>query len=281
MRTDDFDLKTQALDDAERARLLLCMVRYENSGLETELPGNERFLWPVFRLEIDREKEQAAREEAQRQEKAQSTAERARKAAEARWGAPDAHAREEKEMLPDAAACESMPAHAPACDSMRMHSEAETGIFLASVNEKEKGTQKEKEKGTGDPIPTPPKPPEKPGFSAFWAAYPRKDGKKDALKAWNRLAPGAGELEEILSALGRQRASPQWTKEGGQFIPLPATWLNGRRWEDRGLAGYSLPPGGKTVSAQSYAQRPYSEQELLDIGPDLIAEARTYREGNG
>ena len=38
---------------------------------------------------------------------------------------------------------------------------------------------------------------------------------------------------------------------------------------------------GKTVSAQSYAQRPYSEQELLDIGPDLIAEARTYREGNG
>ena len=36
----------------------------------------------------------------------------------------------------------------------------------------------------------------------------------------------------MLAALERQRASDQWRKEGGRFIPLPATWINGRRWED-------------------------------------------------
>jgi hypothetical protein len=26
--------------------------------------------------------------------------------------------------------------------------------------------------------------------------------------------------------------SEDWTKEGGQYIPYPATWLNAKGWED-------------------------------------------------
>lgn len=48
-----------------------------------------------------------------------------------------------------------------------------------------------------------------------------------------------------------------------------------RTWE-RDDAGYSKP--GKTVAAQRYQQRDYTEDELLAVGDDLIAEARARRQ---
>jgi hypothetical protein len=67
-------------------------------------------------------------------------------------------------------------------------------------------------------------------FDAFWKAYPRKVAKAAAIKAWKKINPVW--LPQILEALERQRQSPQWLKDGGQYIPHPATWLNQRRWED-------------------------------------------------
>ena len=69
-------------------------------------------------------------------------------------------------------------------------------------------------------------------FDRFWVAYPRHQGKEAARKTGEKLNPDAALLEIMLSALERQRASDQWRRDGGQFIPYPATWLNGRRWED-------------------------------------------------
>lgn len=69
-------------------------------------------------------------------------------------------------------------------------------------------------------------------FLAFWAAYPRKVGKGAAWKAFHRLRPDHGLLAAMLEAVGRQRGTQAWKKDGGQFIPHPATWLNQRRWED-------------------------------------------------
>lgn len=69
-------------------------------------------------------------------------------------------------------------------------------------------------------------------FDRFWSAYPRKTAKQDALKAWRRLAPDPALLAIILTALDTHKHSDQWTRDGGRFIPHPATWLNGRRWED-------------------------------------------------
>lgn len=70
------------------------------------------------------------------------------------------------------------------------------------------------------------------GFAKFWDAYPKKVGKGDAEKSWSKLQQPAEALERILNALAWQRASEQWTKSSGQFIPNPATYLNQRRWED-------------------------------------------------
>jgi hypothetical protein len=69
-------------------------------------------------------------------------------------------------------------------------------------------------------------------FEEFWKAYPNKAGKKDALKAW-RNAKDKPPLVELLAAIAAQRKWQGWTKDNGQFIPQPATWLNKGRWDDK------------------------------------------------
>lgn len=71
-----------------------------------------------------------------------------------------------------------------------------------------------------------------PGFDAFYALYPRKQGKEPARKSWNRLAPDEGLQATMAQAVRIQAASSQWQKDNGQYVPLPATWINQRRWED-------------------------------------------------
>ncbi len=69
-------------------------------------------------------------------------------------------------------------------------------------------------------------------FDAFWQAYPYKTAKKAALKAW-RNAKDKPPLADLLAAIAAQRKSQAWTKDGGKFIPHPATWLNQGRWDDK------------------------------------------------
>ncbi|WP_343625390.1 hypothetical protein [Roseateles puraquae] len=77
---------------------------------------------------------------------------------------------------------------------------------------------------------------EPPGFEAFWSAYPRKVGKAAAVKAFAKVAPSEDLLRGMLGAVAEQRQSTQWVKDGGQFVPHPATWLNQQRWLDEGGA---------------------------------------------
>lgn len=80
-------------------------------------------------------------------------------------------------------------------------------------------------------------------FDVFWKHYPKKVGKQAALKAWKRMKPG---LQKCVDAIALQKQSDQWRKDGGQYIPNPATWINQGRWDDevKGMtvSNRSLPP---------------------------------------
>ena len=68
-------------------------------------------------------------------------------------------------------------------------------------------------------------------FNRFWAEYPRKQGKGAARKVFDKARKKVT-LETMLAAVERQRRSEQWNRDGGQYIPMPATWLNQERWSD-------------------------------------------------
>ena len=68
-------------------------------------------------------------------------------------------------------------------------------------------------------------------FDKFWSAYPRKAGNKQ--KAFEAFKKAGVSLEILLDAIENQKQSSQSSKDNGQFIPHPTTWLNGKRWEDQ------------------------------------------------
>lgn len=69
-------------------------------------------------------------------------------------------------------------------------------------------------------------------FEQFWAAYPKKKAKDDARRAWDKRRPDDALLAVMLRAIDVQRQSPDWQRNGGQYIPYPASWLNAARWTD-------------------------------------------------
>lgn len=66
-------------------------------------------------------------------------------------------------------------------------------------------------------------------FAEIWAAWPRKDSKKDAEKAWRRLS--ASVRDEVFSkALVFAKAYP--LNREARFVPYLSSWLNGELWND-------------------------------------------------
>lgn len=207
----DFDERTEMLTDAERGRLLLAMLRYAKCGEAPDLKGNERFLWPVFKGDIDRD---AAAYEAHVQSgglggrpknqtkpnvtKPNQTETKENQNAQDRRQKTEEEEQDQKEGTPRARAQRFLP---PAVDEV--------------------------------------------------AAYCRERGNRVNAQAFVDFYTSKG-----------------W-KVGGQ--PMRDWKAAVRTWEQRDSG-----PAGKTVSAQQYTQRDYTEDELNAVSADLIAEAKAY-----
>jgi hypothetical protein len=69
-------------------------------------------------------------------------------------------------------------------------------------------------------------------FDQFWSVYPKQKSKGQAERTWVKLNPSEQLVALMLPAIKRAKTSKEWTKDGGQFIPHPSTWLNAKGWED-------------------------------------------------
>jgi hypothetical protein len=67
-------------------------------------------------------------------------------------------------------------------------------------------------------------------FNEFYALYPRKMGRKDAERCWNRLTPV--QQAECLEAMPNYLKYWKIKETAKDFIPYPSTFLNQERWTD-------------------------------------------------
>ena len=68
-------------------------------------------------------------------------------------------------------------------------------------------------------------------FDTFWREYPKKKSKGTAQKAFAK-ALNRTTFDTIMTALRALKVTQDWTKNGGQYVPYPATWLNADGWND-------------------------------------------------
>ena len=93
-----------------------------------------------------------------------------------------------------------------------------------------------------------------PGFRSFWSFYPKRVGKGEAFKAWTKS--NCEVISEVVVKAVREQIA-YLNREGGKFTPLPATWVNQRRWEDEPptASGLSEKTAGNVESLRRAAIR--------------------------
>lgn len=96
-------------------------------------------------------------------------------------------------------------------------------------------------------------------FEQFWEAYPRKEKKITAWKAWRALGSSRPGLAKILAAVCRFAESDLWQKENGRYVQQPHKWLEGRRWLDEPTTTADAQEGPPPV-------RSYSDEQLEAMG---------------
>lgn len=200
----------ETLTDEERGRLFTACLIYGETGQVPDLPGHEKYVFPALKSQIDRDNK-----------KYDSYCESQRKKIKKRW---------------DTAVYNGIPMYTEDTKEKEKEKEKDKENITSPLTpqgeaEQSESLKVEKAKGTAKAV-NHSKTSVQMRFQSFWEAYPKKKAKGDALKAFNKLNPDDGLMEKMLSALEWQKKSFDWTKDGGQYIPLPASWIRGMRWED-------------------------------------------------
>lgn len=110
-------------------------------------------------------------------------------------------------------------------------------------------------------------------FDEFWAAYPKKVGKKAALSSWKKLKPTAELHDKIMTAVGRARVTEQWLRENGRYIPNPTTWINQGRWDDEYEEG--VTNGVNSQYSSGNKQQPTAPAQGASGKQDALAGFKT------
>ena len=230
----DFAKVMEPLGDAERGRLFTAMLEYAERGTEPDFRGNERFIWPMAKLQVDRTVSEY-------EKKVELNRENGKKG-----GRPRKETEEN-----------------PKNPSVFSETQKNQTVFLKTQKSQDKEKDKEKDK---DNIYIPPTPltggkeRENPGkcsesvdvesasapkgtprpapvselsasFERFWSVWPKKISKGQAEKTWKKLKPDAELTEKIIAGVNRAIKNDRRFREM-EYTPHASTWLNDRGWED-------------------------------------------------
>lgn len=94
-------------------------------------------------------------------------------------------------------------------------------------------------------------------FQIFWDAYPKKIGKGKVEEWFKKNKPDDELVERMVDAVGNQVMSKQW--QDPQYIPMPMTWLNQKRWEDE------LPPSQEAIRQKEVDKQYQLQMELEQL----------------
>ena len=196
----------EPLSAAEVGRLVLAMMKYESSGAEPELNGNERYVWPAIKRDMDASTaKQGGRSETNRQNALE------------RWrhekiGTSD----ESEDKQPDANECE------------RMQTNANNTIEKEKEKENRNGKRKGKKidsgtEPTSGPLPV--------------ILLPLNDNSnypisEEQCRKWAELYPAVDIMQELRKMLGWLDANPTKRKTRRGVLRFVTGWLS--REQDKG-----------------------------------------------
>ncbi len=109
-------------------------------------------------------------------------------------------------------------------------------------------------------------------FEEFWNLYPRKVGKQEAAKAFEKAVKSVPFIQILV---GVQRLAADPNKPEMTFLPYPATWLNRGGWSDE-----PYPERKKTAEELAEIAREKSQRQReadMKYTAELLAESEKSR----
>lgn len=95
-----------------------------------------------------------------------------------------------------------------------------------------------------------------PAFDMFWAAYPRREAKADAMKAW-RASTKKADPKTIIDAAERYAERVRADGTGPKFVKLAGGWLRAERWPDFPPCAPPAPTGAPPVGRHDQREDRY------------------------
>ena len=105
-------------------------------------------------------------------------------------------------------------------------------------------------------------------FELFWSAYPNKKSKKPAFEKFKRIDFKKTSFESIMISLEKQKQSDDWTKNGGQYVPMPQTWIFNERWTDEVQA--PVQPQQHTDVNAYWTDKLQAQEPVENFVPTLV-----------
>lgn len=214
--------KLLALGDAERGRLLTGALCYALDGRSIEFSGNEQRVFPILQGLIDEQREkQEKRAVTNRNNRATNRHESSRIDNDSSRieGSKEKNQKKNIYISTPSRELKDLDSVDIRDDSLSRDSSMDSTTPLLEKDKAKEPTRSRKPSNTTVLD----------GFDTFWIQYPKKVAKKDARKAWDKIKPSEELLNTMLAAIEVQKQSKLWI-EG--YVPNPATWLNGERWND-------------------------------------------------
>lgn len=108
-------------------------------------------------------------------------------------------------------------------------------------------------------------------FDVWWEAYPRKEAKKVAQKAYDKARKEVSR-ETLLAALREQVPIWKTHPDFPKYVKHPATWLNGGCWTDKPQANFVVAQrrNASASMAGEHSDNPYSDDPEED--KELLSE---------
>lgn len=119
-------------------------------------------------------------------------------------------------------------------------------------------------------------------FNLFWSSYPLKKNKKGSEAKFKAINFKKHSFDSIMHSLEKHKASFDWQKDGGKYIPHPSTWINQERWNDEiktypqnNAGGYQQPEQGAWGEywqnlGQKFMQPQQKERDVNVIDGDYL-----------
>ena len=268
----------EPLSDVERGRLFTACLQYSKMGVASGLTGNERFIFPMIRAQIDRDKaayiekcQQNSRNRNERKRAVSNVDERLRTSTnvnECQRTISNVYEinQGEGEGEGEGKGKKTSPPFIPPQGGAQP--EVAPAVPVPQCSDKvTKGSKTTRKPSVRVAYSEP--------FLRFWEAYPRQVDKQRAFEVWQRIP--AVEHERVIAAARNYAAEMRRQEKEAEYIRHPKTFLDKGGWEDwvNGPPGQLLSPPEPVPRTYAEAKALEERQKLRDPpGPRTYAEAK-------